>query len=45
MKHTRELKLAYIEQRNGVLIWKSYFINEYVEEQKISHLIQDNTVD
>lgn len=37
--------LAYSEQRNGVLIWKSYFINEYIEGQKISHPIQDNTVD
>jgi hypothetical protein len=36
--------LAYIEQRNGILIWKSYFINEFIEGRKISHLIQEDTV-
>lgn len=39
------IPLAYVEQRNGGLIWKSYFINKYIEGQKICHLIQDNTVD
>ena len=33
--------LAYIEQRSGPLIWKSYLVNEYVKGQKLYNFLQD----
>ncbi|MHC4558843.1 MAG: lipopolysaccharide kinase InaA family protein [Planctomycetota bacterium] len=36
--------LAYIEQRKGFLIWKSYLVTQYVEGQKLYYFLQDDTV-
>jgi len=33
--------LAYIEQRKGKLIWKSYLVTEYVKGQKLYDFLQD----
>ena len=36
--------LAYIEQRNGLLIWESYLVTEYVEGQNLWHFLRDDGV-
>ena len=36
--------LAYIENRRGFLIWKSYFITEYVKGLKLYHFLRDNSI-
>lgn len=36
--------LAFIEQRKGLLIWKSYFVTEYVEGQKLYDFLRDSKV-
>ncbi|MHC4619279.1 MAG: lipopolysaccharide kinase InaA family protein [Planctomycetota bacterium] len=33
--------LAYIEERRGVLVWKSYFVTQHVKGQKLSDLASD----
>jgi len=35
--------LAYIEQFKGPVVWQSYFITEYVEAQKLSDFLEDNS--
>ena len=37
--------LAYVEQRTVLLLWKSYFINEYIDGQNVFHLIRNDTMD
>lgn len=34
--------LAYIEQRRGMLVWKSYLVTEYVNGQKLYDFLRDN---
>ncbi|MHC4571364.1 MAG: lipopolysaccharide kinase InaA family protein [Planctomycetota bacterium] len=36
--------LAYIEQRRGMLVWKSYLVTEYVEGQKLYDFLRDGNV-
>jgi tRNA A-37 threonylcarbamoyl transferase component Bud32 len=36
--------LAYIEQRKGMLVWKSYLVTEYVEGQKLYDFLRDGNV-
>jgi tRNA A-37 threonylcarbamoyl transferase component Bud32 len=36
--------LAYIEQRKGLLIWKSYLVTQYVEGQKLYYFLRDDDV-
>jgi tRNA A-37 threonylcarbamoyl transferase component Bud32 len=36
--------LAYIEQRKGTLVWKSYLVTEYVEGQKLYDFLRDDNV-
>jgi len=36
--------LAYIEQRKGFLIWKSYLVTRYVEGQKLYDFLRDENV-
>jgi RIO-like serine/threonine protein kinase len=36
--------LAYIEQRKGLLIWKSHLITEYVEGQRLYDFLRDGRV-
>jgi tRNA A-37 threonylcarbamoyl transferase component Bud32 len=36
--------LGYIEQRRGLLIWKSYLITEYTEGQRLWHFLRDDDV-
>lgn len=36
--------LAYIEQRRGLLIWKSYLVTEYVEGQKLYNFLRDDNI-
>ena len=36
--------LAYIEQRRGMLVWKSYLVTEYVEGQKLYDFLRDDRV-
>ena len=36
--------LAYIEQRKGMLVWKSYLVTEYVEGQKFYDFLRDGNV-
>jgi serine/threonine protein kinase len=36
--------LAYIEQRKGPLVWKSYLVTEYVDGQKLYHFLRDGSV-
>jgi len=36
--------LAYIEQRKGLLVWKSYFVTEYVQGQRLCDFLRDKTV-
>jgi tRNA A-37 threonylcarbamoyl transferase component Bud32 len=35
--------LAYLEHRKGPIVWKSYFITEHVEGQKLCDLLRDDT--
>lgn len=34
--------LAYVEQRKGLLVWKSYLVTEYVKGQKLYDFLRDN---
>ena len=36
--------VAYIEQRRGILVWKSYFVTEYVHGRSLYNFLQDNNV-
>jgi len=36
--------LAYIEQRKGLLIWKSYLVTEYIQGQKLHDFLRDERV-
>lgn len=36
--------LAYIEQRKGLLIWKSYLATQYIEGQKLYEFLRDDNV-
>jgi len=36
--------LAYIEQRKGLLLWKSYLVTEYAEGQRLHDILRDNNV-
>ncbi|MBC8218891.1 MAG: hypothetical protein H8E73_10535 [Planctomycetes bacterium] len=36
--------VAYIEQRKGLLVWKSYLVTEYVEGQQFDSFLQDQSV-
>jgi tRNA A-37 threonylcarbamoyl transferase component Bud32 len=36
--------LAYIEQRNGPLVWKSYLVTDFVEGQELYGFLRDSTV-
>ena len=36
--------LAYIEDRRGPLVWKSYLVTEYVEGQKLCDCLQESSV-
>jgi len=36
--------LAYIENRRGPLVWKSYLVTEYVEGQKLCNFLQNDSV-
>lgn len=36
--------LAYIEQRKGPLVWKSYLVTEYVAGQQLYHFLRDGSV-
>ncbi len=36
--------LVYIEQRRGMLVWKSYLVTEYVEGQKLYDFLRDDDV-
>jgi tRNA A-37 threonylcarbamoyl transferase component Bud32 len=36
--------LAYIEQRKGLLVWKSYLVTEYVAGQKLRNFLRDNNI-
>ena len=36
--------LAYIEDRRGQLVWKSYLVTEYVEGQKLCDFLQESSV-
>jgi tRNA A-37 threonylcarbamoyl transferase component Bud32 len=36
--------LAYIDQRKGLLVWKSHLVTEYVEGRRLSVLLQDNSI-
>lgn len=36
--------LAYIEQRKGLLVWKSYLVTEYVDGQKLYHFLRNGSV-
>jgi len=36
--------LAYIEQRRGMLVWKSYLVTEYVEGRKLYDFLRDGNV-
>ncbi len=36
--------LAYIEQRKGPLVWKSYLVTEFVRGQRLSILLRDNSI-
>jgi len=36
--------LAYIEQRRGMLVWKSYFVTEYVEGPRLYDIFRDNNI-
>jgi tRNA A-37 threonylcarbamoyl transferase component Bud32 len=36
--------LAYIEQRKGFLIWKSYLVTQYVEGQRLYDFLRDENV-
>ena len=36
--------LAYIEQRKGFLIWKSYLVTRYIEGQKLYDFLRDENV-
>jgi tRNA A-37 threonylcarbamoyl transferase component Bud32 len=37
--------LAYIEQRRGVLVWKSYLVTEHVKGQELKLFLRDNEID
>jgi len=37
--------LAYIEQRKGMLVWKSYLMTEYVEGQKLYDFLRDSKIE
>lgn len=34
--------LAYIEQRRGPIVWKSYFVSDYVRGQKLKDFLRDS---
>jgi tRNA A-37 threonylcarbamoyl transferase component Bud32 len=36
--------LAYIEQRKGPLVWKSYLVTEYVDGQKLYNFLEDGSI-
>ncbi|UCE99070.1 MAG: protein kinase [Planctomycetota bacterium] len=36
--------IVYIEQRKGMLVWKSYLVTEYVEGQKLYDFLRDDNV-
>jgi tRNA A-37 threonylcarbamoyl transferase component Bud32 len=36
--------LAYIEQRKGLLIWKSYLVTEYIQGQKLYDFLRDESI-
>jgi tRNA A-37 threonylcarbamoyl transferase component Bud32 len=36
--------LAFIEQRKGLLLWKSYLVTEYVPAQKLCDFLQDDRI-
>ncbi|MCH8120525.1 MAG: protein kinase [Planctomycetes bacterium] len=36
--------LAYIEQRKGKLVWRSYIVTEYVEGQKLYNFLRDDNI-
>jgi tRNA A-37 threonylcarbamoyl transferase component Bud32 len=36
--------LAYLEQRKGRLVWKSYFLTKYVEGQRLYDFLRDSNV-
>jgi tRNA A-37 threonylcarbamoyl transferase component Bud32 len=36
--------LAYIEQRKGPFVWKSYLVTEYVRGPRLKHLLRDNNI-
>jgi tRNA A-37 threonylcarbamoyl transferase component Bud32 len=36
--------LCFIEQRRGILVWKSYLVTEYVDGQKLYDFLQDDNV-
>lgn len=36
--------LAFIEKRRGLMIYKSYFVTEYIDSQKLSDFLQDDSL-
>ncbi len=36
--------MAYIEQRKGLLVWKSYLVTEYVEGRKLWNFLRDDDI-